>query len=151
MFEFLNSLTWQYSAAHCDLLYSTSFFDADHCPSVTSVGGTVQFPEVAVSRFFSGGGFSDYVSKCMALIFLISPPLAVPSPTLPRSGRHQIPCQSSSWDLQGPFQPVKPLFSPLFLSNAPHCSGHLVREGYVIHSFLECRLNDQVFPFVGYT
>lgn len=29
--------------------------------SVTSVGGTVNIPEVAVTRFFSGGGFSDYV------------------------------------------------------------------------------------------
>jgi hypothetical protein len=29
--------------------------------SVTSVGGTTNIPEVAVSRFFSGGGFSDYV------------------------------------------------------------------------------------------
>ena len=37
-----------------------SFF-TDPCSSVTSVGGTVQIPEVAVSRFFSGGGFSDYV------------------------------------------------------------------------------------------
>jgi hypothetical protein len=35
--------------------------------SVTSVGGTANIPEVAVSRFFSGGGFSDYVKT----IFLI--------------------------------------------------------------------------------
>ncbi|KAH8830289.1 subtilisin-like protein [Flagelloscypha sp. PMI_526] len=33
------------------------------CPFVTSVGGTVGFPEVAVSRFFSGGGFSDYFAR----------------------------------------------------------------------------------------
>jgi tripeptidyl-peptidase-1 len=31
--------------------------------SVTAVGGTTNVPEVAVSRFFSGGGFSDYVSE----------------------------------------------------------------------------------------
>ncbi|KAG6841850.1 hypothetical protein C0991_006257 [Blastosporella zonata] len=31
--------------------------------SVTSVGGTVGVPEVAVTRFYSGGGFSDYVSQ----------------------------------------------------------------------------------------
>ena len=31
-------------------------------PSVTSVGGTVNIPEKAVTRFASGGGFSDYVS-----------------------------------------------------------------------------------------
>ncbi|RDB20085.1 Tripeptidyl-peptidase sed3 [Hypsizygus marmoreus] len=33
------------------------------CPFVTSVGGTVGVPEVAVSRFFSGGGFSDYFER----------------------------------------------------------------------------------------
>ncbi|KAF5388189.1 hypothetical protein D9615_000690 [Tricholomella constricta] len=33
------------------------------CPFVTSVGGTVGVPEVAVSRFFSGGGFSDYFAR----------------------------------------------------------------------------------------
>ena len=31
-------------------------------PSVTAVGGTTNVPEVAVTRFFSGGGFSNYVS-----------------------------------------------------------------------------------------
>ncbi|KAG6910769.1 hypothetical protein DXG01_007656 [Tephrocybe rancida] len=31
--------------------------------SVTSVGGTVHYPEEAVSRFFSGGGFSDYFPR----------------------------------------------------------------------------------------
>ncbi|KAG6861867.1 hypothetical protein C0995_011164 [Termitomyces sp. Mi166 len=31
--------------------------------SVTSVGGTVGVPEVAVNRFFSGGGFSDYFER----------------------------------------------------------------------------------------
>ncbi|KAF5363393.1 hypothetical protein D9756_000248 [Leucocoprinus leucothites] len=33
------------------------------CPFVTSVGGTAFIPEVAVSRFFSGGGFSDYFAR----------------------------------------------------------------------------------------
>ncbi|KAF9478385.1 tripeptidyl peptidase A [Pholiota conissans] len=33
------------------------------CPYVTSVGGTEHIPEVAVSRFFSGGGFSDYFKR----------------------------------------------------------------------------------------
>ncbi|KAG6845429.1 hypothetical protein H0H87_009336 [Tephrocybe sp. NHM501043] len=33
------------------------------CPYVTSVGGTVHYPEEAVSRFFSGGGFSDYFHR----------------------------------------------------------------------------------------
>ncbi|RDB20083.1 Tripeptidyl-peptidase sed3 [Hypsizygus marmoreus] len=33
------------------------------CPFVTSVGGTVGINEVAVSRFYSGGGFSDYFSR----------------------------------------------------------------------------------------
>ncbi|ETW83671.1 serine protease S53 [Heterobasidion irregulare TC 32-1] len=33
------------------------------CPFVTAVGGTQHFPEVAVSRFFSGGGFSNYFSR----------------------------------------------------------------------------------------
>ncbi|KAG5717556.1 Tripeptidyl-peptidase sed2, partial [Termitomyces sp. T112] len=33
------------------------------CPYVTSVGGTVGIPEVAVTRFFSGGGFSDYFER----------------------------------------------------------------------------------------
>ncbi|KAG6850641.1 hypothetical protein H0H93_010833 [Arthromyces matolae] len=31
--------------------------------SVTSVGGTQGVPEIAVSRFFSGGGFSDYFDR----------------------------------------------------------------------------------------
>lgn len=31
--------------------------------SVTTVGATTHFPEVAVSGFFSGGGFSNYVSR----------------------------------------------------------------------------------------
>ncbi|KAJ2934290.1 hypothetical protein H1R20_g2804, partial [Candolleomyces eurysporus] len=31
--------------------------------TVTSVGGTQSVPEVAVSRFFSGGGFSDYFPR----------------------------------------------------------------------------------------
>jgi hypothetical protein len=47
--------------------------------SVTSVGGTTNIPEVAVSRFFSGGGFSDYVRARLFFFFtttiLISPPL----------------------------------------------------------------------------
>ncbi|KAH8825615.1 tripeptidyl peptidase A [Flagelloscypha sp. PMI_526] len=30
------------------------------CPFVTTVGGTTGFPEVAVSRFYSGSGFSNY-------------------------------------------------------------------------------------------
>ncbi|KAF9450673.1 subtilisin-like protein [Macrolepiota fuliginosa MF-IS2] len=33
------------------------------CPFVTAVGGTTNVPEVAVSRFFSGGGFSDYFER----------------------------------------------------------------------------------------
>ncbi|KIM46464.1 hypothetical protein M413DRAFT_8304 [Hebeloma cylindrosporum] len=33
------------------------------CPFVTAVGGTSHVPEVAVSRFFSGGGFSNYFSR----------------------------------------------------------------------------------------
>ncbi|THH17744.1 hypothetical protein EW146_g3129 [Bondarzewia mesenterica] len=33
------------------------------CPYVTAVGGTQHFPEVAVSRFFSGGGFSNYFAR----------------------------------------------------------------------------------------
>ncbi|GLB34137.1 putative protein CC1G_01435 Coprinopsis cinerea okayama7 130 [Lyophyllum shimeji] len=33
------------------------------CPFVTVVGGTTGVPEVAVSRFFSGGGFSDYFAR----------------------------------------------------------------------------------------
>jgi tripeptidyl-peptidase-1 len=33
------------------------------CPFVTAVGGTTHFPEVAVSAFFSGGGFSNYFSR----------------------------------------------------------------------------------------
>ncbi|KAG6845430.1 hypothetical protein H0H87_009337 [Tephrocybe sp. NHM501043] len=33
------------------------------CPYVTSVGGTVGVPEVAVTRFYSGGGFSDYFKR----------------------------------------------------------------------------------------
>ncbi|KAJ2917503.1 hypothetical protein MD484_g2914, partial [Candolleomyces efflorescens] len=33
------------------------------CPYVTSVGGTQSVPEVAVSRFYSGGGFSDYFPR----------------------------------------------------------------------------------------
>ncbi|KAL9713097.1 hypothetical protein Ac2012v2_004338 [Leucoagaricus gongylophorus] len=33
------------------------------CPFVTAVGGTDFIPEVAVSVFFSGGGFSDYFSR----------------------------------------------------------------------------------------
>ena len=35
--------------------------------SVTAVGGTTHIPEVAVSRFFSGGGFSNYV--CLSHIY----------------------------------------------------------------------------------
>ncbi|KAH8829183.1 subtilisin-like protein [Flagelloscypha sp. PMI_526] len=30
------------------------------CPYVTNVGATYSYPEVAVSRYYSGGGFSDY-------------------------------------------------------------------------------------------
>ncbi|KAF4619781.1 hypothetical protein D9613_004978 [Agrocybe pediades] len=33
------------------------------CPYVTAVGGTAHIPEVAVSRFFSGGGFSNYFPR----------------------------------------------------------------------------------------
>ncbi|KAF5333533.1 hypothetical protein D9611_002703 [Ephemerocybe angulata] len=33
------------------------------CPYVTSIGGTQGVPEVAVSRFGSGGGFSDYFPR----------------------------------------------------------------------------------------
>ncbi|KAF8802988.1 subtilisin-like protein [Phlegmacium glaucopus] len=33
------------------------------CPFITSVGGTTSVPEVAVSRFFSGGGFSNYFAQ----------------------------------------------------------------------------------------
>ncbi|KAF9567381.1 tripeptidyl peptidase A [Agrocybe pediades] len=33
------------------------------CPFVTAVGGTTHFPETAVTRFFSGGGFSNYFSR----------------------------------------------------------------------------------------
>ncbi|PFH44680.1 hypothetical protein AMATHDRAFT_167920, partial [Amanita thiersii Skay4041] len=33
------------------------------CPFVTSVGATQHYPEVAVTRFFSGGGFSDYFPR----------------------------------------------------------------------------------------
>lgn len=33
------------------------------CPYITSVGATFQVPEVAVSRFFSGGGFSNYFAR----------------------------------------------------------------------------------------
>ncbi|KAK2466004.1 hypothetical protein APHAL10511_001645 [Amanita phalloides] len=33
------------------------------CPFVTAVGGTQHFPEEAVSRFFSGGGFSNYFAR----------------------------------------------------------------------------------------
>jgi tripeptidyl-peptidase-1 len=33
------------------------------CPFVTAVGGTTGIPEVAVSRFFSGGGFSNYFAQ----------------------------------------------------------------------------------------
>jgi tripeptidyl-peptidase-1 len=33
------------------------------CPFVTAVGGTTNVPEVAVSRFFSGGGFSNFFAR----------------------------------------------------------------------------------------
>ncbi|KAF8897766.1 tripeptidyl peptidase A [Infundibulicybe gibba] len=33
------------------------------CPFVTAVGGTAGVPEAAVSRFFSGGGFSNYFKR----------------------------------------------------------------------------------------
>ncbi|KAK2466005.1 hypothetical protein APHAL10511_001646 [Amanita phalloides] len=33
------------------------------CPYVTSVGATQHIPEIAVSRFFSGGGFSNYFKR----------------------------------------------------------------------------------------
>lgn len=33
------------------------------CPYVTSVGATQHFPEVAVSRFYSGAGFSNYFTR----------------------------------------------------------------------------------------
>ena len=39
----------------CPLLLTDSWV------SVTTVGGTVNIPEIAVTRFFSGGGFSNYV------------------------------------------------------------------------------------------
>lgn len=34
-----------------------------HPLSVTAVGGTSHVPEVAVSSFFSGGGFSNFVRQ----------------------------------------------------------------------------------------
>ncbi|KAF9006660.1 tripeptidyl peptidase A [Cyathus striatus] len=49
-----------------DGLNATRFIPAfpASCPFVTSVGGTQNInPEVAVSRFFSGGGFSNYFSR----------------------------------------------------------------------------------------
>ncbi|KAF8330248.1 subtilisin-like protein [Amanita rubescens] len=33
------------------------------CPFVTTVGATQHYPEIAVSRFFSGGGFSNYFKR----------------------------------------------------------------------------------------
>ncbi|KAK2463913.1 hypothetical protein APHAL10511_004085 [Amanita phalloides] len=39
-----------------------SFFPAA-CPFVTAVGGTQHYPEISVSRFFSGGGFSNYFDQ----------------------------------------------------------------------------------------
>ena len=58
-------LTWTLLAARCNYFLATALIRDKfiHPISVTTVGGT-QFinPEVAVSRYFSGGGFSDYVS-----------------------------------------------------------------------------------------
>jgi len=34
---------------------------SQHINSVTAVGGVTQVPEIAVDRFGSGGGFSNYV------------------------------------------------------------------------------------------
>jgi hypothetical protein len=57
--------------------------------SVTTVGGTAFIPEVAVSRFFSGGGFSDYVS--VDLLLACSPRLwlwlVVRPSSIPRQSR----------------------------------------------------------------
>lgn len=52
--------------------------------SVTAVGGTTGFPEVAVSRFFSGGGFSNFVrnrslGQCLALTHTICSSLGRPT------------------------------------------------------------------------
>ncbi|KJA29771.1 hypothetical protein HYPSUDRAFT_126627 [Hypholoma sublateritium FD-334 SS-4] len=48
-----------------DGLNNTRFIPAfpASCPYVTSVGGTEHIPEVAVSRFYSGGGFSSYFPR----------------------------------------------------------------------------------------
>lgn len=59
-----STLQWQFLGAHCK---SKSQLFIIQCPtpdsSVTAVGATTNInPEVAVSRFFSGGGFSNYVS-----------------------------------------------------------------------------------------
>ncbi|KAG6808099.1 hypothetical protein H0H93_000574, partial [Arthromyces matolae] len=40
--------------------HNTTKFLPSFPASVTTVGGTTNIPEVAVSRFFSGGGFSNY-------------------------------------------------------------------------------------------
>lgn len=46
-----------------------AFFRAHRLPpSITSVGGTINVPEVAV--FFSGGGFSNYASHAILRHFL---------------------------------------------------------------------------------
>lgn len=40
--------------------------------SVTAVGATTHIPEVAVSRFFSGGGFSNYVRPRVLIYIVLS-------------------------------------------------------------------------------
>ena len=43
-----------------------------HLPnSVTTVGGTTGYPEQAVTRFFSGGGFSNYVGHTQVTLDLL--------------------------------------------------------------------------------
>ena len=87
--------------------------------SVTAVGGTQHFPEVAVSRFFSGGGFSNYVRAfvCARVLCLIS--RAVLAPRVPREGRGGLPFCPPQGHLQGSLQPVSPPIHPYLTQGSP--------------------------------
>ena len=76
--------------------------------SVTAVGATTGIsPEVAVSHYYSGGGFSNYVWSLSQHCSLAFTSLPVPSTRLSERCGQQLPQDNPSGNVSGPIQSVK--------------------------------------------
>ena len=91
------------------LFHRTHFLHSRTHDSVTSVGGTQHIPEVAVSRFFPGGGFSDYVGSFLLLDLtgFLNKPSPVRSSILSKRCRVVVPRQAPSCDVRWLVQQVR--------------------------------------------